>query len=222
MKHFRTYQQGNSFIRDRDGLTLNEWTDAIKLSTGYANLAGIYPNTSYSQTLCRRCHRETETLGHVLGNCDFGEKKRTARHHAVKYQLAGMLREKGLVCMDEVYCTDGKSRRYIDIMAIDGPNKKVFFIDPTVRLETNDDVGDTVMKEKKRIYDPCFPDLRQRYELQGFELETIGLWVGARGAISEQMIDFFHKFELDEKKLKEIGLNALIASISMINHHIYA
>lgn len=110
----------------------------------------------------------------------------------------------------------------MDILAIDTTQKKAYLIDPTVRFESNLDVGALAHEEKKATYDPCIPFLKERYKEHGqCDWEVIGLWVGARGAISAQMVEFFDRFQLDQSVLVEISEKVLKASLLMLHHHMY-
>ena len=104
------------------------------------------------------------------------------------------------------------------------PNEnKVYIIDPTIRWESNDDVGSKVQAEKQAIYQSCYDNLAERYEgIQGRECEVIGLWIGARGSVSTQLVQFFDRFQLERKHLPTIAESVLIASVHMIHYHIYA
>ena len=98
----------------------------------------------------------------------------------------------------------------------------MFIIDPTVRWENNDDVGRLVQEEKQRIYESCYQNLAERYPIiQNRRCEVIGLWIGARGTISEQVDVFFERFDLDKKLLPTLSESVLSASVRMIHHHIY-
>lgn len=102
------------------------------------------------------------------------------------------------MCENEVSTHDGVSGRRVDILAIDPSTpSKAYIIDPTVRYETNSDIGSLVQEEKEAIYNLCFHDLRTRYHCHNFE--TIDLWFGSRGAISTNVLDFFTRFALDKK-----------------------
>jgi hypothetical protein len=226
VQHFATFPKANHFMVNKNSLTDSEWTEAIKLNIGYANLKCVYGSRCYnSQTnLCRRCAKEPETLPHVLGSCDWNSKRRTARHHALKHSIAEMMTQKGFDCFDEVFCLDGDhSRRFADIVAFEKNTNKAYVIDPTVRYETNEDVGALADAEKKKIYDSCVPDIKLRYHQFGDrEFEVIGLWFGARGAVSKEIIQFFERFKLDKKCLPELAENVLADSIQIVRSHIYS
>ena len=77
---------------------------------------------------------------------------------------------------------------------------KVFIIDPTIRFETNDDLDETVRREKEMIYNPYIPELKRRYtKLADREFEVIGLWMGARGTVGHSLLEFFEQFDLPKR-----------------------
>jgi hypothetical protein len=226
VSHFREYTKANRFVYDKNGLSGSEWTAAVKLSTSYANLSGVPGVTTIGgqgANLCRRCHREPETPSHVLGSCPANDLLRNNRHHRLKHKLATLLREKGYDCLVEAQCKDSDGRnRFVDILAVKPGSRNAFIIDPTIRWETNDDIGALVQTEKAGIYDSCFDDLRRKYSIIGNkDLETIGLWFGARGVISTQVVSFADRFGINRRLLPDLAESVLIDSVHMIHHHIY-
>ena len=132
VKHYKTSPKSNQFISNKNGLSGSEWVTWIKLSCGYANLAGVPGASQAPNRSCRRCNHENETISHVLGACPFGANRRDARHHTLKHRLAGMIREKGFHTVDEAACKDiNGSNRFIDILAFDQESDRAYIIDPT-------------------------------------------------------------------------------------------
>ena len=123
-----------------------------------------------------------------------------------------------------MYCTDKRGRnRFVDILAFDPGTDKAFIVDPTIRYESNGDVGLEVQKEKHERYKDCFKDLADKYPQFGCRrFEVIGLWMGSRGTISRQMVDFFDRFGLNKKELPLLAESVLSDSIHMIHHHTFA
>ena len=196
VKRYRTYTKANHFICDKRGLTGSGWVAAIKMSSNYANLAGIPGNSQASSRRCRRCGYVFETLVHVLGAFEFGLNRRNARHHKVKHAIAELLRSKGLQKVDEAPCQDAHgSMRRVDILAIDERCRRAYIVDQTVRFETNADVDEAVREERRRIYESCIPDLKERYGHDGdYDNEVLGLWFGARGAVGQSVNKFYEHF----------------------------
>ena len=228
VKHNRLYPKANSAIMARQNLSCAKWVEAIKLSFGYANLKGV-PGVG-EKTMpnrCRRCDNETETVSHVLGYCHFMSRQRIARHDALKFSLKKMLKANGMKVKHEAECksTTGDNHRvYLVAFPMHTNTDKAYIIDPTIRWEDNKDVGAEVHAEKRRIYEPCIPFLKQRFAAAfgNREYEVIGLWMGARGTISKNMVEFFDRFQLDRRKLLELSNTVVWDSLDMLHNHIYA
>uniref|UniRef100_A0A8D8VK96 Reverse transcriptase n=1 Tax=Cacopsylla melanoneura TaxID=428564 RepID=A0A8D8VK96_9HEMI len=155
------------------------------MSTSTSAVRAI-PGRSQEGAHCRRCPlpietKPTETLGHVLGSCPYGHLARINRHNTIRSILATELKKQFEV-YEEVsgIASDGSSRR-IDIIAIDRKNKKGIIVDPTVRIESNENQPYDVNDEKRSIYNPTIPYYKNKYGLN--EIEVIGLLIGARGMI---------------------------------------
>lgn len=220
--HFKHYPQANRFVCNKNGLSGSEWTESIKLNCNYANLAGV-PGSRTSNNRCRRCGGEKETIQHVLGACDFGSNRRTARHHNLKHRLAALLREKGLHTINEAACVDANgSGRSVDILAFDR-HGRAFIIDPTIRYEANRDMDSEVQAEKAAIYEPCVPDLIARYRetFGDRQFEVIGVWMGARGTVGSSLKGLFERFDLPKTLIPELAEKVLSDSVRMIHNHIY-
>ena len=112
---------------------------------------------------------------------------------------------------------------FLFYISFDPRTDEAYVIDPSVRFETNRDMDAEVQDDKVRIYRGCIQDLARRYRHYGErKFEVIGLWFGSRGAIGTGVLEFFERFRLDKKILPRIAEEILVASIGMINHHIYA
>jgi hypothetical protein len=223
VRHYREYPRANQFTTNKNSLSCSEWTAAIKLNVNYANLAGVPGVEGHKSNRCRRCGNETETPSHVLGMCPFGEVMRLARHNKVKNRLSELLRQKGFTCIEEAFCidTDGR-RRFVDILAFAPDSDEAYIIDPTIRFETNNDLGLAVQEEKQNIYEPCIPDLVDKYRNFGHrEFQVLGLWWGARGTVPAQVVTFFQRFKLDKKMIPLMAETVLTDSIRMLHRHIY-
>ena len=204
----------------------------IKLSVGYANVRGDGYHRRRDEhgqvirgvesTRCRRCDFENESIQHVLGSCPYGELMRLARHNKVKHTLTSLLRGKGFDCYEEVQCTDKDgSIRKVDIIAFEPGSDRAFMVDPTIRYETNNDIGQDVQAEKEGLYASCAKSINDLFANHGKrEFRVFGLWVGGRGTISREMEQFFKSFRLDKRILPEIAEMVLSASIRMLHHHI--
>lgn len=164
VKHFKNNTRSNRFMISKNNLSNSEWTAALKLICNYANLAGV-PGTRKENNRCRRCvnEKKKETFNHVLGNCTFGQNRRNNRHHELKHKLNELIRSKNYYTMDEAFCIDESgSRLFIDILAFDNNSDMAYIIDPTIRFETNEDIDELILQEKRMIYEKCIEDLKKR------------------------------------------------------------
>ena len=124
--------------------------------------------------------------------------------------IADEFRQKEWDVSEEVTCIRNEdSSRRIDIIAIDRKNKVAHILDPTVRYEAGENQAAEMNEEKRRIYVPCVPDLTERYRLQGFDVEVIGLYIGARGAVPKFFVDFCNKYFLSKDLISRIVISIL-------------
>src|SRR5690625_3942686 len=131
--------------------------------------------------------------------------------------------KQGLHCQEEVHCTDENgSTRFIDIVANDHNSSQAFIVDPTIRYETNSDIGKEVQEEKERLYAGCANSLNAKFSSRfgHRDYQVIGLWMGARGTVSKGLSNFFSNFRLGKMILPELAEEVLVASIRMLHHHI--
>ena len=142
---------------------------------------------------------------------------RLARHNKVKHLITSLLRGKGFDCYEEVQCTDKDgSIRKVDIIAFEPGSETAFMVDPTIRYETNNDIGQDVQAEKEGLYASCAKSINDLFANHGKrEFRVFGLWVGGRGTISREMEQFFKSFRLDKRILPEIAEMVLSASIKI-------
>jgi len=148
---------------------------------------------------------------------------RMVRHNDVKHRLTSLLQRNGYDCYEEVQCLDGHgSIRKADIVAFKSGSNQAIIVDPTVRYETNEDVGRAVQIEKEDKYASCAHSLNEifgsRYGPRQFRV--YGLWIGSRGTISKEMVQFFTEFRLDKRELPVIAEEVLVHSIRMLHQHV--
>ena len=171
------YTPANTWVRTHKGLSCSEWRESLKMLANVSPVPSV-PGRSMDNNLCRRCHREKESLAHVLGSCPHGELLRNCRHHQVRSFISDELRKKDFTVYEEVHglATDGSSRR-IDIIAFKANDSKGYILDPTIRWEHHIGQPEEVHEEKKTIYEPTVSYYKTKYKLQ--EIEVLGLMVGA-------------------------------------------
>ncbi|KAJ4433416.1 hypothetical protein ANN_15675 [Periplaneta americana] len=153
----------------RDHLT----TDTSKSVTNRQ----FYGERTRENILCRRCHREPETLTHVLGPCRHGEVLRNSRHHRIRSMITEQFSSINFKVFEEVHglADNGRTRR-IDMIAIPPNNNNGYIIDPTVRFEKQKSQPEDVNRGKKN--DICVrtvPYFMDKYGLQKIEVIGLGL-----------------------------------------------
>ena len=163
---------------------------------------------------------EFETLPHVLGSCDRGNLLRNTRHHLIRTQIADALRTNGFNVHEEIHCVgDGDSNRRADIIAMLPDSKYGYIIDPTVRMEVDEQQPEMVNLEKQNIYNSCIPYLKEKYDLE--EMEVIGLLVGARGTIPQFFKDFANQFRIPKSVIDSIAISAVKGSAQILHNHLH-
>ncbi|KAJ4428144.1 hypothetical protein ANN_24158 [Periplaneta americana] len=213
------FTPANSWIRHREGLTSSEWREAIKMTAHVSSVRSL-PGRTRNNILCRRCHREPETLAHVLGSCPHGEVLRNSRHHRIRSMIAEQFRSINFQVFEEVHgLADNGSTRRIDMIAIPPNNNNGYIIDPTVRFEKQKSQPEDVNREKNDIYVRTVPYFMDKYGLQ--QIEVIGLIVGARGIIPGFLFQTWQCFGLQRKAIDDIVLAALRGSIFILRNHLY-
>ncbi|KAJ4439736.1 hypothetical protein ANN_07864 [Periplaneta americana] len=187
--------------------------------TSHVSSARSLPGRTRDKILCRRCHREPETLAHVLGSCPHGEVLGNSRHHRIRSMIAEQFRSINFQVFEEVHgLADNGSTRRIDMIDIPPNNNNGYIIDPTVRFEKQKSQPEDVNREKN-IYVRTVPYFMDKYGLQ--QIEVIGLMVGARGTIPGFFFQTWQRFGLQRKATDDIVLAALRGSIFILRNHLY-
>lgn len=221
---FKDFTKANAWLHNLDGITSSEFKQLIKMNGGVTALR-ITPGRSRTGTQCRRCSTsetfQPETLGHVLGSCPFGERLRLSRHHTIRKLIADELRKLEFDVAEEVYgVADSGSSRRIDIIAICKRSKKAYIIDPTIRIESDVNQASLVNLEKQSIYKDTLNYYKTKYDLSSIEI--IGLFIGARGTLTQFFVNFCRNFKLDISILKKVWLSCVKYSVCLLNNHLYA
>lgn len=215
---FAEVPYANSWLKNRKGISSGEWITALKMNGDVAAVRALH-GRSQDGHRCRNtfCY-EIETLAHVLGFCAKGELLRIQRHNDVRTAIADAFREEGWNVVEEVSCiaTNGSNRR-IDILIHDGDNG--FILDPTIRMENNQNQANEVNEEKQSIYVPCVDYFQKIYKLN--DIEVIGLFFGARGTITNFIENFRKCFKLKKELIVKIVLIIVKYSIRILNNHIF-
>jgi hypothetical protein len=168
---------------NRKDLSISEWTTILKMNGNIAAVRSI-PGRSQDNHCRHKGCNEIETLGHVLGSCKKSELLRNNRHHKIRNILANAFRNPGWEVFEEVCATSNEgSQRRIDIVAINRKGNKALVIDPTIRTEVREQQAEEIDEEKKSIYEPCIPYLKEKYDIDNWIVR--GLFIGSRGTITK-------------------------------------
>ncbi|KAJ4446743.1 hypothetical protein ANN_13440 [Periplaneta americana] len=156
---YKEFTPANKWIRKPDRLTSSEWRLALKMTVNICPLRAI-PGRSRDRKHCRRCVSEIETLGHVLGACPFSETLRNSRHHRISSMIAEALRKKDLTVHGEIHgiSQEGSCRR-IDVLAIPPGSTSAYIIDPTVRIEAQEQQPADSTQKNAEFMSPQFPSI---------------------------------------------------------------
>jgi len=218
---FQQCESINNYLFHKNGMSSSEWINYLKLIPNVIASRTI-PGRSTNGFHCRRCSEHYETLAHILGYCPFGLLQRNSRHHTIRSLIADYLKKSGLEVFEEIHCiAENESNRRVDIIALDWKKHIGYIIDPTIRLENSLNQSIEVDTEKKNIYIPCVKDLKEKYKFK-HHIEVIGLFIGARGTISEFCSKTLtEKLKLPKSVCKDIALAAVKGSVSILKHHLY-
>jgi len=75
--------------------------------------------------------------------------------------------------------------------------------------------------EKKSIYDPVVEDMKSKYKLN-FNIEVIGILVGARGSISNYTRNLLKNINLPTSVFMDMATSAVKGSCRTIQFHLYS
>ena len=157
------------FVRRHLEVTLSTWLPMPALRGTrtykryfYSALCSL-PGRTQDSTVCRRCHRESETLAHILGFCPFEELFRNSLHHGIRSLITEDRRSINFCVYEEVLClATGENTRRIDMLVIP-PNSSVAYIsDPTIRFEKFKGKPVAVNEENKKVYLPAVPFFKEQ------------------------------------------------------------
>lgn len=113
---------------------------------------------------------------------------------------------------------DGSNRR-VDLLIYDESTRNGFILDQTVRFEMNQNQPEEIDQEKRRIYEPCIPDIQAKCKLKN--IEVIGLFLGATGTVPKFFMDFCKRSKIEKAVIEEIAVEVLRGSSRILSNHLY-
>lgn len=88
-----------------------------------------------TNTMCRKCGMQQETLGHILGLCIYTKNNRIRRHDEIKELIADKVSKKCSVFVKPVVSVTGDLKKS-DLVIKD--QERLMVVDVTVRYENRD------------------------------------------------------------------------------------
>ena len=205
---------GNLCLEEHSLLKPSRFIDAPRLRTNTFGTRSVLARADKNiDVMCRRCRAQPETLGHILGLCQYTKGLRIKRHDEVKFLLAERLRKQN---KNEVFVEPtikaGGSLYKLDLVVKNGEG--VLVVDVTVRYENKDHLA----KAEKEIIDkyrPCLRALKELFNASGGEI--LPLVLGSRGAITPNTERVLKRLGIAEKDVKTSLLNVLRSPIELCN-----
>jgi hypothetical protein len=163
---------------------------------------------------CRKCHIQTETLGHIIGQCTSTKQERIGRHDTIKdyliKRMAEIDKEAFLTREPTLSSPDGEILKP-DLVVKN--REGVFVVDVTVRHE---DGGNLLNGWHSKIqkYNPLIPQLMERYDME--KGEVLPIVIGTRGALPKSTIEGLEKLQIKGRQdLLTLSLMAFRKSIEI-------
>jgi hypothetical protein len=183
---------GNVWLVEQNLLKPSRFIDALRLRSNTFGTRTVLARADKNLDVhCRRCRAQPETLGHILGLCQYTKGLRIRRHDEVKSILAERLSNKNEVFVEPTLKVGGNLYKPDLVVKNEG---RVLVVDVTVRYE-NKDYLSKAEKEKTDKYQVCLEHLKERFRVS--EGAVIPVVLGSRGAITPNT----------EKNLKMLGVN---------------
>ena len=177
---FRGSRYANSWLVGDSFLKESEYITALKLRSN------TVPTREYcdrinktGDALCRRCHRDPETLGHILGYCGSVKRQRIERHDQVCTKIKAKAQKQGFTVIWEprIYLDNHKLYKPDLILVKDNV---AHIVDPTVVWDGASANLSKAFREKITKYKPIMDKTLQLTNCQEAKIHPVV--VGARGA----------------------------------------
>lgn len=215
---FKNNPIANGWIRS-DTLMPGEVIDMLKMRSNVFPVKSSLSRTSPDEpdTLCRRRHTRTETLGHVVGECIAGKLARIQRHDEIVRLVADKCLEANLTtALEQVYETEeGHLRPDIVVMA----GRSALVVDVTVRFEQGDSLAEASMEKSSKYNKMIFQDVKKCMGAES--VEVLPLVFGARGAMPRATIKNLSRLGLGSHlQLTSIVKNVIRSSLAIARCHL--
>jgi hypothetical protein len=211
---FSKNKTGNVWLKEYNLLRPSRFIDALRLRTNTFGTRTVLARVEKNlDVLCRRCRAQPETLGHILGLCQYTKGLRIKRHDEAKLILADTLQndKRNEVFVEPTLKVDGDL--YKPDLVVKNEDR-VLVVDVTVRYE-NKDYLSKAEREKVDKYQKCTEFLKKKFNVsEGLVLPVV---LGSRGVITPKSEDNLKLMGVSKSIIKTIVLNVLRSSIEMCN-----
>lgn len=209
---FSRNKTGNVWLEDYKLLKPSRFIDALKLRTNTFGTRSVLARADKNMDVnCRKCRAQPETLGHILGLCQYTRGLRIKRHDEAKLTLADSLRKRNEVFVEPTLRVGGSLFKP-DLVVKN--EERVLVVDVTVRYE-NKDYLSRAEKEKVNKYQTSLEHLKAKFNVgRG---EVIPVVLGSRGAITPTTEMNLKRMGISDQTIKTLVLNALRSSIELCN-----
>lgn len=141
---------------------------------------------------CRHCHQTVETMGHISGACPKVKDYRIRRHNTIVNCVAEKCKGEGWTVCFEPQLVDFESKVWKpDLVLVKGD--KAVVLDPTVVWEAGPSLQRANLAKQCK-YAHLGQEIRRMFNV--FQVDVLGLAIGARGGWCEQ----------NTKTLKTLGI----------------
>lgn len=208
---FSKNRTGNVWLVDYDLLRPSRLIDAIRLSINTFGIRSVLARAEKNIDVCRRWRSHPETLGHILGLCQYTKGLRIKWNDEAKLTLADSRRKKCEVFVEPTLTVGGNLLKP-DLVAKN--EEMVLIVDVTV-LDENKDYLSRVEKEKADKYQLCLEHLKARFNVgRG---KVVLLVLGSRGAITHHTERCLKLMGNSDHAIKTMVMNVLRGSIKLCN-----
>ena len=207
----------------------NSWLHAgYKTLTGRNYINGIKLRTNTFETkvttnrglavdkTCRRCHKENESLMHVIQFCNNTKGLRYRRHNQICSRICQKLRERGFdVFSEKAFTTDVTGLPNLlrpDIIA--KKDGKAIIIDVQCVYESTTGSFTNAANSKIQKYTPLIEAVKN--QLNCTEVEVTAMIVGSRGSFHRGHLHQWYQMGFSTTELKYLALNCMENSIRIL------
>lgn len=203
---------GNGWIKEYHLLKPSRCIDALRLRTNTFGVKTVLTQADRKMDVnCRRCHAQPETLGYVLGMCQYTKGLRIKRHDEVKSLLAKKLSKNNEVSVEPTLKT-GDNLYKPDLVIKN--EERILVVDVTIRYENRNYLL-KAHKEKTDKHHSCLNHLKAKYNVDVGEISPVVL--RTRRAITPKTTDTLKRLGLNKSGIKTIIINVLCSSIEVCN-----